>query len=296
MNFGDNLKKIRKVKKLSQEELAEKVNVSRQSVSKWETGDAYPEMNNLLELCKIFHCKINDLVNDSIIDVDLLDDEVKTKVVSLKKEEIKKMHTINNIISIIAKIGRIACYIAIPIIVFILLVSPYIISKLEIEENRIALSNKIVLEEKEDKFTLKIGSTVVEGSINEVLETTVIDALENNSRVAVIWFVETGFTCLLITIILMVIVLRCLGNLFDNINKGETPFTLENVSLIKKMAWIMVIIILISNVGGCLFELILNANLNIDIEIFNLVEILFLLSISYVFEYGRLLSIEKMVN
>ena len=42
MKFGDNLKKIRIYKKLSQEALAEKVNVSRQSVSKWETGDAYP--------------------------------------------------------------------------------------------------------------------------------------------------------------------------------------------------------------------------------------------------------------
>lgn len=70
---------------MSQEKLAEKVNVSRQSVSKWETGDAYPEMNNLLELCKIFHCKINDLVNDSILDVNNLDDEVKSKVISLKK-------------------------------------------------------------------------------------------------------------------------------------------------------------------------------------------------------------------
>ena len=45
MKFGDNLKKLRKTKKLSQEDLAEKLNVSRQSVSKWETGDAYPEMN-----------------------------------------------------------------------------------------------------------------------------------------------------------------------------------------------------------------------------------------------------------
>ncbi len=75
---------------MSQEKLAEKVNVSRQSVSKWETGDAYPEMNNLLELCKIFHCKINDLVNDSILDVNNLDDEVKNKVISLKKKKVRK--------------------------------------------------------------------------------------------------------------------------------------------------------------------------------------------------------------
>ena len=64
MKFGENLKKLRKLKKISQEELAERVGVSRQSVSKWETGDAYPEMNNILELCKIFKCNIGELVND----------------------------------------------------------------------------------------------------------------------------------------------------------------------------------------------------------------------------------------
>ena len=70
MKFGDNLRNLRKNKKLSQEELAEKVMVSRQSVSKWETGEAYPEMNNILELCKIFHCNIGDLVNDNMTDID----------------------------------------------------------------------------------------------------------------------------------------------------------------------------------------------------------------------------------
>ena len=69
MKFGDNLKSIRKSKKMSQEDLAEKVNVSRQSVSKWETGEAYPEMNNILELCKIFNCKINDLVHKDMSDI-----------------------------------------------------------------------------------------------------------------------------------------------------------------------------------------------------------------------------------
>lgn len=38
VNFGENLKKMRKSKKMSQEDLAEKINVSRQSISKWETG------------------------------------------------------------------------------------------------------------------------------------------------------------------------------------------------------------------------------------------------------------------
>ena len=71
MKFGENLYNLRKKQKISQEKLAEKIGVSRQSVSKWENGTAYPEMNRIFELCKIFHCKLNDLVNDNILDFEL---------------------------------------------------------------------------------------------------------------------------------------------------------------------------------------------------------------------------------
>ena len=68
MNFSENLKKYRKNSGLSQEELGDKIKVTRQSISKWERGESYPDTFNILELCKIFNCSINDLVNDSIID------------------------------------------------------------------------------------------------------------------------------------------------------------------------------------------------------------------------------------
>ena len=83
MKFGENLYALRKSTKMSQESLAEKVGVSRQSVSKWENGEAYPEMDNILKICKIFHCKINDLIHDDIQDIDSLDEEIKMKVVKL---------------------------------------------------------------------------------------------------------------------------------------------------------------------------------------------------------------------
>ena len=295
MKFGDNLKKIRILKKLSQEDLAEKVNVSRQSVSKWETGDAYPTMNNLLELCKIFHCKINDLVNNSIIDLDSLGDEVKTKVVSLKKEEQHKMKVLSKIITIISKIGRIFCYIAIPFICLILIITPYLINRVVIKDNNLTLnlldSNINVLEES-DKVVLKYNGITLADADKEFLNTKVVSIFENNSKAKIIGYVETGFAVLLVTIILTSIIFKYLETLFDNINKGETPFTLENVSLIKKIAWKMIIIIIMTNIGGGVFELLLSSDLNIEFETYDLVEILFLFSLSYIFEYGRLLGLE----
>ncbi len=296
MKFGDNLKKIRILKKLSQEDLAEKVRVSRQSVSKWETGDAYPTMNNLLELCKIFRCKINDLVNDSIMDIDSLGDEVKTKVVSLNKEEQKKMKFLSKIISVISKIGRIFCYIAIPFLCFILIAAPYLIDKVVIKDHHLTLNLKdynINLSEKNGKVVLKVGKIVLADADKEFLNTKVIPIFENNSKAKIISYIETGFVVLLVIIILTSIIFKHLETLFDNINKGETPFTLENVSLIKKIAWKMIIIIIMSNIGGGMFELLLKTDLNVEFEIYDLVEILFLFSLSYIFEYGRLLGLEK---
>ena len=295
MKFGDNLKKIRIMKKLSQEDLAEKVNVSRQSVSKWETGDAYPTMNNLLELCKIFHCKINDLVNDSIIDIDSLGDEVKTKVVSLKKEEQHKMKVLSKIITIISKIGRIFCYIAIPFICLILIITPYLINRVVIKDNNLTLNlldSNINVLEKSDKVVLKYNGITLADADKEFLNTKVVSIFESNSKAKIIGYIETGFGVLLVTIILTSIIFKHLEILFDNINKGETPFTLENVSLIKKIAWKMIIIIIMTNIGGGVFELLLSSDLNIEFETYDLVEILFLFSLSYIFEYGRLLGLE----
>ena len=68
-NFADNLKKIRKENNLSQEQLADKLGVSRQSVSKWESSAAYPEMDKVLQLCKMFNLNIDELLNQNISEV-----------------------------------------------------------------------------------------------------------------------------------------------------------------------------------------------------------------------------------
>lgn len=67
MSFGQNLQFLRKMHKgMTQEELAEKVNVSRQTVSKWELDLAFPELEKAIELCKIFSCSLDELIRESL--------------------------------------------------------------------------------------------------------------------------------------------------------------------------------------------------------------------------------------
>lgn len=296
MKFGENLKVLRKSKKLSQEKLAEKVNVSRQSVSKWETGEAYPEMNNILELCKIFHCKINDLVNDSIVDVDSLDEEIKMKVVKFKKEQQNKMKGLSKAIAIIAKIGRIVTIVCIPIIVVSMIILAILMKNVEVADNEIKYNgnNEVIkITEEDDRVSLKVNNKLIADINNQDEIVKIKDILLNNSKYVVLFYVETGLVFLIICLVLIGMMLKALENLFNNINKGDTPFTLENVGYIKKMSYIMIAITVLPYVVGMLFEIILKVDLNVDFELFSLLEVLFLFSIAYIFQYGYEIQLDS---
>ncbi len=66
MGFNENLQNLRKVKNMSQEQLAEKLEVSRQAVSKWESGNGYPETEKLITICEIFDCSMDNLLKGKI--------------------------------------------------------------------------------------------------------------------------------------------------------------------------------------------------------------------------------------
>ncbi len=295
MKFGENLKNLRKLKKLSQEELAEKIKVSRQSISKWETGEAYPEMNNLLELCKIFHCKINDLVNDQILDVDALNEDVKKRVVTLKKDEQNKMKAISRFLSIFAKIGRVFFLIALPFIIMGMIVFPYIMSMVEVRENELTLKGNDILSlvEENDKVILKVNGIAVMDEEKEIVSREIINVINNNSKGLIIGYVEVGLLTLLVVVYLLTLIFKHLSKLFDNLSSGDTPFTLENVSHIKRMAWLMILSIILPNIGGVIFNVLLTNGVKMDFEVFDIVEVLFLFSLAYVFEYGRLIQTDS---
>ena len=61
--FCDNLISLRKLNGLSQEELAEQLNVSRQTLSKYETGESLPDIDRCKQLAEIFGVTLDDLVN-----------------------------------------------------------------------------------------------------------------------------------------------------------------------------------------------------------------------------------------
>ncbi len=82
MSFGKNLQYLRQLSSgMTQEVLAERLNVSRQTISKWEMDAANPEMDKAVELCKVFNCSLDNLFRDEM-------DQRSSAYTNLRVEEV----------------------------------------------------------------------------------------------------------------------------------------------------------------------------------------------------------------
>ncbi len=62
MEIGNKLNQLRKLSGMTQEQLAEKLNVSRQTISKWESGSTSPDLESIVKVSKLFHVSLDDLL------------------------------------------------------------------------------------------------------------------------------------------------------------------------------------------------------------------------------------------
>ena len=84
MDFSERLLTLRKEMDLTQEQLAEKMNVSRQSISKWESGQAVPELEKIIALSTIFDVTTDYLLKPSEVD----ELSVKTEILEKQQQQI----------------------------------------------------------------------------------------------------------------------------------------------------------------------------------------------------------------
>ena len=66
MYLSKNIQSLRRQRRITQEQLAEQMNVSRQTISKWESGEMSPELPKLIELCDLFSCRLDELVREDM--------------------------------------------------------------------------------------------------------------------------------------------------------------------------------------------------------------------------------------
>lgn len=74
-SFGENLQFYRKRENMTQEQLADRLEVSRQTISKWEAGTSYPEMEKILQLCDLFSCTMDTLMRENASELEVEDNQ-----------------------------------------------------------------------------------------------------------------------------------------------------------------------------------------------------------------------------
>lgn len=84
MELGQRIKDYRNLNKMSQEELAERVYVSRQTISSWENDKSYPDIHSLLMLSEIFNVSLDDLVKG---DIEIMKEKINENVISRFKKD-----------------------------------------------------------------------------------------------------------------------------------------------------------------------------------------------------------------
>lgn len=118
MKFNEKLFELRKSKGLSQDEIGEEVHVSRQTVSKWETGQSYPDFQRLVKLSDYFGITLDELVRD--IDVqDIRDkDLTEEKIASIYKD----IERFKNFKDVVMKVINIYCYIGLGFLAIVIVI------------------------------------------------------------------------------------------------------------------------------------------------------------------------------
>ena len=107
VKIGQFIKTMRKEKNLTQREIADRLNISEKTVSKWETGNGLPEVSSMLPLCELLEISVNELLSGEKLDEKRYFDKAEQNIMSLMegKAEAKKKLIIAVIVAVITSLA-----------------------------------------------------------------------------------------------------------------------------------------------------------------------------------------------
>lgn len=112
MSFGTNIGYLRKKKGMTQEEFAERMYVSRQTVSRWETDSVYPDVETVIKLCEVLECDMETLVRGDA-SIEKMLDELAPSLETDQEKNSKKVRFRVDITLLNAAISAIVAVLAI---------------------------------------------------------------------------------------------------------------------------------------------------------------------------------------
>ena len=212
----------------------------------------------------------------------------------LDKNEQTKLKGLSKVISILAIIGKFFLYFGIVSIILCMIIAPTFIKRIKTYDDKIELTYS-----QETLSIVKDSSSTVRIYVNDKEQSKIMDekefndlkkVLDKHSNKTLIGYFEAIALIIILYMYLISLVLKHLERLFKNINKGQTPFTLDNVKHMEKMGLFMIAAIVLPSLTSLIFYIVTDYNFNISLNFVDIVEILFVFAMSFVFRYGYILQ------
>lgn len=211
------------------------------------------------------------------------------KSTSLNKKDQSKLRTLSKIIVLFASLGKICLYLGIIFFLFFMSIIPTVINHTKITKNSITFIYKedsFKLIEEDSKLVIYVNGEKKETSNSNINFNEFTKELNKYSSRQLICYSEILLFIYVAYLYLMVLVLKHLKKLFKNIANGNTPFTLDNVNHMSKMGIYMISALLLPLLAKLIFKIFTDINIKTNFGIINLVQILFVFAMSFVFRYG----------
>ncbi len=213
----------------------------------------------------------------------------KTNNVKFDKDKQQKMKFLSKFIYILAKIGKVITIIAGVCILLAMAITPVLVGNISIKDNSITIfGEKVEYENHEDEIVIsvkgvKVGSITGDDMVKFNLATNELDKINIPKLFS---YVEFALVTSAAIMVLTYFILLYLEKLFRNIYNNETPFIIDNINYIKKIAYLLIAIFATSFVCDLISTAIFDYAISAKIDLTSLIYVLIILSIAYIFEYG----------
>lgn len=213
-------------------------------------------------------------------------------VVKLGKVDQRKLKSFSKAIEVIAKICRVFVYIALVAIVFLMFMIPVIMKNIEVSEDAIIVDDVSIKLADSELQVIEGGKVVSNVDISNSSENVLVfdiikGVLDNYSKAEIVASAEFGLIVVIVSLVLYSFVFKYLAKLFGNINKEEKPFTSENAIYLRKIAYLVLWTVIVSFISSIVFGFMFNLDLSSGISLTDVIIILFLYCMAYIFEYGK---------
>lgn len=207
-----------------------------------------------------------------------------------------KIKGLSKAISIIACIIKICIRVALVCLVLAMLVIPYALSNVKVSENSIEIYEKRINYEvntEEINITIDNNQEKITGPQEVAALKIFLNYFKENKSQLLTIYIEVTFVFIAAIIVCIDFALQHLQKLFKNIHDNDNPFLIENATHLRKMGYFLIATLVISIVSSIWSDVVFQGRFTLNFSMVNILEILFVLCLSYIFEYGASLTEKK---